>query len=164
MIKYIFLFSCLVYIGCQNNETSSATPDATSATPTSQAPVMNAVSYPSITEEEMGELVQRTTLVDYVFYELPISMNLDNPGAINSALRQISNRPAQIYADCKPMGRVIFQDNGDIFKEADFYFTKPCFGFVFIKDNKKVSSNMMTEEGAKFFRGLLENAGVKIPE
>ena len=91
-------------------------------------------------------------------------MNLDNPGAINSALRQISNQPAKIYPQCKPMGRVIFQDDGDIFKEADFYFEKPCFGFVFIEDNKKTKSNMMTEEGSTFFGGLLKNAGINIPQ
>jgi len=155
---FLVLISLSVW-SCQSPDSTQTTPPAEST-----APVMKAVSYPSITEIEMKELVERTSLIDYVFYDLPISMNLDNPGAINSALRQISNQPAQIYPECKPMGRVIFQDNGDIFKEADFYFTKPCFGFVFIEDNKKTKSNMMTEEGAKFFRGLLENAGVNTPQ
>ncbi len=160
MKNLLLLFLFLSFSACQTPEQSAPKVEAPVA---AQADV-NPISYPSITEEEMGELIQRTSLVDYVFYDLPISMNLDNPGAINSALRQISNQPAQIFPQCKPMGRVIFQDNGDIFKEADFYFSKPCFGFIFIEDNKKVSSNMMTEEGAEFFKGLLKNAGVNVPE
>ena len=159
----LLLLIALLFCGCnQNNANKTEAAPATSKS-TTPADLGEFKSYPSISLEEMQELVSKTTLVDYVFYELPMSLNLDNPGAIGQALRQISDQPAKIYAQCKAMGRVIFQSNGDILKEADFYFGEPCFGFVFIEGTKPTKSNMMTKEGADFFANILKQGQVQRP-
>ncbi len=159
-MKYsILFFIAILIVGCGQKSNSPSTTAPVTEKPSAPISEQSYESYPSISMEEMQELATRTSNIDYMFYELPISMNLDNAPAINSALRQISDQPAKIMKGCKPMGRVIFQDNGDIFKEADFYFAAPCFGFVFIEGSTKVNSNMMTEEGATFFGNLLKNAG-----
>jgi len=168
-MRLLLLLCLVITMVCCNSKDSSTTkvpdpaqPTTAPAQPATPDPA-TAVSYPSISLEEMQELVGKTTLIDYVFYELPISLNLDNEGAIQQALRQISDKPAQIFPECKAMGRVIFQSDGDIMKEADFYFQNPCYGFVFIENNKPTKSNMMTQEGANFFSNILSNAASQRP-
>ncbi|NNE29673.1 MAG: hypothetical protein HKN16_08550 [Saprospiraceae bacterium] len=114
--------------------------------------------YPPISLDEMQALAQNTTLVDYIFYNKDFSMSLDNQGAIFNALKQISSQAAPIRESCKPTGRVMFQGNGEIMKEADFYFEEPCYYFIFIEDDKPVKANLMTKEGVGFFNKILSGA------
>jgi len=139
---------------------SASTPAATAA-PAETALPPGEILYPAIVAEEMQVLVEKTTLVDLIFYDKNFSMNLDNKPAIMNALRQISDAPAPIRKSCKPTGRIIYQGNGDILKEADFYFEHPCFYFIFIEDDKPVKANLMTEEGAKFFNRLISGVNTQ---
>ena len=126
-MKYSILFLIAFLLSSCGSKNNSSNPTAPVSNTSAPVPEQSYESYPSISMAEMEELAKRTSNIDYIFYELPVSMNIDNAPAINSALRQISDQPAKIMKGCKPMGRVIFQDNGDIFKEADFYFQAPCF-------------------------------------
>lgn len=154
MVKNITLILCLfLFAACNSNEgNSSQSPDTTAA------PTAEEALYPSISVDEMKNLWNNTTSIDYLFYELPISMNMVEKAAIQSTLKQISNVAPPIKKDCKAMGRVFFQSNGESLAEADFFFAPGCTYFVFMENQKPVKANLMTPEGIKFFQNLLASA------
>lgn len=155
MLRFSVLFLCLfLFMACNSNE-GSATQSTSSNTP---PPTSEEALYPSITIEEMKNLWDNTTSIDYLFYDLPISMNMVERSAIESTLKQISNIAPPINKDCKAMGRVFFLSNGDALAEADFFFAKGCTYFVFMENQKPVKANQMTPAGAQFFQNLLSSA------
>ena len=157
---FTFLFALLLLSACGSNDAANnvVVDKTTPSSQPSNSAAQGEVLYPSITLEEMQNLWNSTTSIDYLFYELPISMNMTETPAIQSTLRQISDQPAKINKACKAMGRVFFQDNGNSLAEADFYFTPKCTYFIFIEDQKPVKSNQMTAEGIQFFKNILANS------
>ena len=160
MLRFSFaLYLLLTLLACgtetaQNNAAQSPPTADPQATPPSTGEAL----YPSISVEEMQTLWNTTTSIDYLFYELPISMNMTEKTAIQSTLKQISDRPALVKKECKAMGRVFFQNNGNPIAEADFYFAPGCTYFIFMENQKPVKSNQMTPEGIQFFQNLLVTA------
>lgn len=158
MLRILSFFLLLFVAAACNSNTDKETETADKTPKEVENTSPGEILYPSITLEEMQDLWANTTAVDYLFYELPISMNMVERPAIESTLRQISDKAAYIKKDCKAMGRVFFQNKGASLAEADFYFTPQCTYFVFIEDQKPVKSNQMTSEGVKFFQNLLATA------
>ena len=156
MHRIFTAFLMLILLSACGGTSSNSNDAPLSANP---APAAAGVSpYPSISVELMQSLWNNTTTVDYLFYELPISMNMVEKSAIQNTLRQISDQPAQVQEKCKPMGRVFFQNNGATLAEADFYFMSDCTYFIFMENQKPVHSNQMTREGITFFQNLLNSA------
>ena len=58
------------------------------------------------------------------------------------------------------MGRIIYQDKGEILMEADMHFDKNCRHLVFYKDGKKVATNNMTEQGVAYFNQMFSKVKV----
>ncbi len=160
MLKFIYsLFFVLCLTACGSNDAANQETNNPPSTPeqTVPGPAGDAL-YPSITMEEMQNMWNNTTSIDYLFYELPISMNMVERPAIESTLRQISDKPARIDPSCKAMGRVFFQNKGEAVAEADFYFTPKCTYFIFMENQKPVKSNQMTAEGVKFFQNIINSS------
>ncbi len=160
-----FTFCCLLVVltACSSeSDSTNKTPPAPAAAPPSSAISSTAPTgsprYPGISTEEMQNLWDKTTAIDYIFYKLPISMSMTEKPAIQNILRQIANQPGLIDDSCKAMGRVFFQENGNPLAEADFFFSPGCTYFVFHEDQKPVKANQMTPEGITFFQQLLDNA------
>lgn len=158
MMNKILLLLGLVLVmsACSNKQT-----ETTTAAPAAAEQPAGDIIYPSVKAPEMQVLVEKTTLIDFIFYNQNYSMNLSDRGAIINALRQVGEAPARIQKQCKPTGRVIYQGDGEILKEADFYFENPCFYFIFIEDDKPVKANMMTQEGVGFFNKMLSGVSTQ---
>jgi len=109
---FIILFSCSQKTPpSQETKTPAATTASAQSTP-SKATAQEAPLYPSMTQEMMTYLWNNCTYVDYIFYNLPISMSLDNEGAIKNSLQHISNQtvPAS-KANCKAAGKIFYQND-----------------------------------------------------
>ncbi len=145
-----------------NDTPSKSTPPANVSAPAPTA--AGTAKYPPITEAEMKNMWDNTTAVDYLFYDLPISMSMTEKSAIQNVLRQFDPRPGLIVDACKPMGRVFFQANGENLAEADFFFSGQCKYFIFYENQKPVKANQMTAEGATFFQRLLDSAKNQAPQ
>ncbi len=157
MLKFTYsllFLLCLTACGSNDAANQNTTPPKTATTAAPAAEIL----YPSISIEEMQNMWNNTTSIDYLFYELPMSMNMVERPAIESTLRQISDKPAKISPSCKAMGRVFFQNNGEALAEADFYFTPKCTYFIFMENQKPVKSNQMTTEGIEFFRNIINSS------
>lgn len=134
------------------------------STTTKTVPSTNqeAILYPSLTQAKMTELWDNCTFVDYTFYNLPLSLSLDNPGAIKNSLQHISTQtvPASKKV-CKPAGRIFYQKNGEDLLEADIYLSKDCQFYVFYENKKPSYANMMSEQGINFFKTTLNRVNIQ---
>jgi hypothetical protein len=85
-----------------------------------------------------------------------MSMSLDEKTSIQYAIRYIAEDPAILKTECQPAGHVIYQINGNIALEGDFYFSSGCTYFVFMEKQKPVYANFMTDEGIKYFNNQIQ--------
>jgi len=109
-----------------------------------------------MTQYDYRFLVENSDHIDYMFYDLPLSMNQDGQGHVAEDMKHISSTPAEgIPLGCKPLARKIYLGNGEIIMEADLYFGDGCYVQVFLKDQKPVFGNLLTTAGAEFYGNLL---------
>lgn len=119
---------------------------------------------PSINVEILEELWEKCTYVDYVYYQLPISASLDNQNSIRSAISHVSEERAAKRPDCKAIGRVFYQIDGENTLQGDIFFTKGCTYFLWVdKKGAYYAGNLITEAGLKFFASNINAALGKNP-
>lgn len=112
----------------------------------------------SVPLETMQKLWNECDHVDYIFYDLPISMSLDEKASIQYSVRHVADEAAPLKPECKPAGRVSYHIKGNIALEGDFYFSNGCTYFVFFKDNKKAYANYMTDDAIQYFNNNIQQA------
>lgn len=149
-----FLFFAALISACDDaptkTETKAETPSVT----------QEKVYLPSVTAEELKVLWDNCNQVDYLYYELPISSNLDDQYSIQQSLRHVSDAPVPLGVknSCKPIGRIFYKQDGEDLMEAEIYFSAGCTFFVFFKDGKPASSNLMTDAGVKHYNQIIQKA------
>ncbi len=147
------LFSASVVItSCKNSDNTKIEGNK------SKANVLENVS--GIPSEVMDELWNKCSLVDYIFHDLPFSMNQSNVESIRTNLNYISKESiSSIPSNCKPIARQFFQVDGDIKYEADVYFSDGCQFYVFVVNNNQPKyANKMTSSGVDFFNNIINQA------
>jgi len=150
-MKYIYLVILLGLItACGNTSTEKASTDV-SQTEVKAKPA----ALPSIPEEELKYLFLESDFVDYIFYELPMSMSYDNKKAIQSALQWVSQNTDVPMSGCKALGRMIFQKEGNQIMEAEIYVSDSCGHYIWYKDGKKAYANKMTNTGHGHYMGII---------
>ncbi|MEK7254108.1 MAG: hypothetical protein AAB316_05140 [Bacteroidota bacterium] len=149
----LVIASFLLLFACQQEKqaASQAPPAATQAPVAAPAPAL-----PSLPVATIEKLFNECDHIDYVFYELPISMSLDEKPSIQNALRFISDTPASRRPDCKGIGRILYHVKGDIALEGEIFFSGNCTYFIFLEKGKPTYGNLMTEDGVKNFQGIIE--------
>ena len=155
----------VVFLGACNNDKTDKTPATDAPTVSTPAPsatpaAKTEVLYPAYPEEKLKFLFDNSDYVDYVFYELPISMSLNEQASIQYSVSHVSLEPAPINANCKSLGRIFFQQTGENIAEAEIVFNGPenCSYFIFYENGQKKYANAMTEAGIKYLQQNLMNA------
>ena len=146
-LQILSLFSLLLFIACEKPVEQTASESTNQEVQTATLP-----SPPLVTLEYLWE---NCDYVDYVFYELPFSMSLQEPAAIKNAISHFASDPAPMKPGCKPIGRLFFQVKGENIIETDMYFSEGCTYFVFIEDQKPKYSAYMTPEAVQFMNNNL---------
>jgi len=82
---------------------------------------VNVSTLPSITFEEMKEIYEGADFIDIIFYNVDFSMSVNNKTNIQKMVGFVSTNVATINRNCKPMGRLFFQKNGELMVEADMF-------------------------------------------
>ena len=101
------------------------------------------------------------TAIDYTFFELPISMSVDDQPTIRQNVRHIAlDGILDFAAGCKPIARIFFAKGTSIVLDADFYFQQNCTYYMYFKhgENKPIFANKMTQEGLDFFKSVSAQA------
>ncbi|MCC6725661.1 MAG: hypothetical protein IT258_14225 [Saprospiraceae bacterium] len=149
---FFVLITILALAACKDEKTSQ--PAATNTPP----PAQPAATLPSVPIEVVKQLWDEGTQVDYIFYDYPFTMSLSEKPAIQNAVRHISESPAPLKPECKPLGRVTYQAKGEIVLEGEFFFSQGCTYFVFEKNRTKTYANFMTEEAGQYFNAQIQQA------
>lgn len=142
------LFSLLMSLSLFNcSNTDQKTSTEKTPTKSKKEVVLN-----GLPEERLIRLWEQATQLDYIFLELPISMNMDNQEAIRSSLVNIDPKGTALHPSCKQHdGNMVFSINGEIVEECMFYYRNDCKYFVWLENGKPTYANPMTENGIKFF-------------
>ena len=153
---FIHLFFVAFVFSCNNPGNQKEAQTKTEPEP--QAVDQGQIYLPSISMDDIQVLWDNANQVDYLYYELPISSNLDDQYSIQQSLRHVSETPVPLSVKnkCKPIGRVFYKKDGEDLREADIYFTKGCTFFVFFENGKPAYSNLMTNEGLNHFNDIFE--------
>jgi hypothetical protein len=115
----------------------------------------NVIELPGIPSEKIVELWEKCELVDYIFHNLPFSLNQSEKPAIRANLNFIGTDPVgKVNLDCKPMGREFFQIGGEIVLEADVYYSPGCYFYVFVDGNTPIYANTISEAGMNFYKQI----------
>jgi hypothetical protein len=159
LIYLVFFFSGLLVAGC-----SESTPSTTEVPPPA-APQQQAISqaplYPSFPIEKVEYLFQNCDYIDYIFFDLPISMSIKEKPSIQYNITHIGSQPARQLPNCKPVGRLFYQVKGENVEQAELYFSQGCTYFVFLENDQPKYGNMMTDKGIEYLNGMLGQAGFK---
>ena len=106
----------------------------------------------------MQKLFDQCNYVDYLFYESDFSMSMNNKQSIQQTLSHVSEQVPTLDPNCKSIGRVFYEIDGNTEIEAEIYFSNACQYFVFIKDKKRVYANNITADGVAHFNNIFSQA------
>ncbi|MEO1513562.1 MAG: hypothetical protein AAFV95_01075 [Bacteroidota bacterium] len=153
----LVLGACLA--ACQSNSSNNTSDEAAdqSSTPT---PAPAQVELLPMLDQEIGrQLVSSCDHIDYIYYELPLSMSMDEKPAIHNILSQIGSRPAPAKPSCKSIGRISFNGAGERITEAELYYDgQGCNYFVFLENGKPAYGNYLTDAGIQFYKNAFAQA------
>jgi len=150
---YLFFLSTLFSLTSCNSNSNSKAKTAQSA-PAATAPVTP--TFRAVPNDMMMSLWNECDLIDYIFHNLPFSMNQSEQASIRTNITYISSTAqGTIPANCKPMGRQFYSIAGNIVMEADIYYSDECMFYVFFIDGKATYANQMSDSGKKFFQTMI---------
>ncbi len=153
----ILIFIPFLFLSCgQSTGTTGETNSNTSTTPVSANQATEKL--PSIGIDLMQKLFDQCNYVDYLFYESDFSMSMNNKQSIQQTLSHVSEQVPTLDPNCKSIGRVFYEIDGNTEIEAEIYFSNACQYFVFIKDKKRVYANNITADGVAHFNNIFSQA------
>lgn len=137
----LFICSVSLFAACKEN-------------PRQEAVRMKDFVYPSLPPERLQNLLQVCDYIDFVFFNTNFSMNQGERSSIEGTIRHIAAQVPDIKAECKPIGHLFFQSEGQILLEADLYFTPGCVYYTFFENGKPAYANELTPEGVQFYNNI----------
>ncbi len=150
----IFSLTLLISLACcKGDKAASTTTEPVKNTPA----VVTGPQYQQLPNDIMLDLWNNGTLIDYIFHDLPFSMNQSEQASIRTNLTYFSSEAQpNIPAGCKSIGRQMFSIDGNIVLESDIYFSDNCAFFVFIMDGETKYANKMSEAGQQFYTTMIQ--------
>jgi len=157
MCLYICSFFLLISCGSDKKGATSTAPAKNPAN--AAAAVPQGPTLPGIDGAVLSKLYNEAEHLDFLFFELPFSMNQSDKASIQSSLASFSPDPVgSIPPTCKPLARKMYQINGEIVEEFNVYYSQGCTFFVQMKDEKPFAACQMSQGGIDFFKKVLSQA------
>lgn len=147
------LLLAAAFLSCGGNSQHNQQNGQQSAQAAEQPP-----SYPSIPMATVQMLFEKCDYIDYLFYYTNFSVSQKTKPDIQRAISHIAAEPPVIHSNCKPIGRVFYQAEGESLLEADLYFDEKCIYFLFMEDGKPAYANRMMPNGIAFFNQIMQHA------
>ena len=112
--------------------------------------------------ELVQDLWSHCDMVDFMYYNLPVSMSMDNKKGIQYAIRFIAGETPTLNPNCQSIGQISYQVQGEEKLLADIYFGNGCSYFVFV-DTKgnQLYANEMTNDAISFFNQAISSVKTK---
>jgi hypothetical protein len=112
---------------------------------------------PTLPVEEIRSLLANADATDFIFHNLPFSVNQSDLQSVRTTVSGIGIEP--VYnADCPALGRMFVQVKGEIVMEAEIYYDGlSCHHYVFYQDKKPVYANQMQSNAIGFYNDLINS-------
>lgn len=157
-MRIIIILSIFLLFSCNADKSKAPAKAAQNPTPAISNAEMKS-GYPSLPQNVLMNIWDNGEMIDYIFHNLPFSMNQTELNSIRTNLTYIDPKPVDNFpASCKPFARQFYQVGGDIVLEADIYFSEGCQFYVFVEDGKEKYANYMAEAGTNFFNQMVKQA------
>ncbi len=157
-MRVIIILSLFLFISCKGDQSKGPAKAAPSPAPAVSSVEMKP-GFPSLPQNVLMNIWDNGQMIDYIFHDLPFSMNQTELNSIRTNLTYIDPKPVDSYpATCKPFARQFYQVGGDIVLEADIYFSEGCKFYVFVEGGKAKYANYMAEAGTNFFNQMVKQA------
>lgn len=112
-------------------------------------------TYPFLGNADISQLYATADHIDIIFYDLPISVNQDNPSSVKNTVLYISPAAPQITKQCKAIARLSWMAAGEIIREADVFIEDGCQYLMFMESNKPAAANSLSQGGIDFFKNII---------
>jgi len=157
------LLSLSTLITCKDKGTATATHDANPGE-AEKYDISKGVYFHKLAPmpfDDIKDLFNTATYVDYIFHDLPFSLSQDEIPAVQANIGMISTGPpVNFKPECKSLGREFFHVDGDIVWEAEVFFDldNGCSYYVFYepKSSEGAYINAISDSGVKFYSNLLK--------
>ena len=118
------------------------------------------VALPVLPGEEVARLANEATLIDFIFYDLPVSINFNERNSIVQMCNFLSNQSPVRKGQCQPIAVGIFTSGMNELAKADLYFDDNCAYFAFHKEDGKgyAYENQLNAQGVQYFTKVIESA------
>lgn len=160
MKSFLILFTLSLFIlsGCAEPPVAEQTPEIVEDHSLEQ---MGAGSFVMTPQSWLDSLASVVTNIDYVFFNLDISMAMTDPAAIRSAFMQMdTSLPVPLTWDCPAIGRIFYVAKGETVAISELHFAQGCTYLRFYENDILTTSVRLNELGVRF----LLNLGVPMPK
>jgi hypothetical protein len=148
---FLFPFLLLSFLfSCNHSNTEEVQKD--------EPPVKTISNLPA---DFYNQLVNQTTQIDFIFHDLPISLNFYEKKSIIQMLDFMDrNTEIQPLSQCKPQALVIFTSTSDAIAKAELFFEENCTYFGFYSDDFKHYKYIVpiNEKGLDYFTKVVSSA------
>jgi len=158
MYRLLYISLLVFTISC-SGDTNKSKSQTTKTTQAAASQAQGEPLLPMIPNDLKLKMWNEGEIIDYIFHDLPFSMNQNEQASIRTNMTYIADAPVTaLPKGCKPMAKQFYQANGSIIYEADVYFNKDCQFYVFYIDGKAKYANQMDETGKQFFTNMISQA------
>ena len=111
---------------------------------------------PPLSKEWANRLFNSTTYLDFIFYNVSYTLSMNESQSIKQFISGIGTKHVFQDKNCPSQGRIFFQEEGNVFMEADIhYIENQCAYLVFFIGNKAMFANELNDSGKEMFRNYL---------
>lgn len=159
----IFLLG-LGFVSCKDKSQHSDTKLDDSNNQNSTTIETKVIDLPSMAPKDFNYLIKNCDYIDYIFYDLPISISQSEKNAIMTNVNFMSQETVgTVSIACKPMGRKFYHVNGEIVMEANVYLdpVNGCYFYEFLENEKPISANKISKDGVNFYANVFKSSGIQ---
>lgn len=159
MTRLPFLTFCIILLaGCAEQPAQEQSPEIIED---HSLDGMGAGSFVMTPQSWLDSLASVVTNIDYIFFNLDISMAMTDPPAIRSAFMQMdTSQPVPLAWDCPAIARIFYVSSGETVAMSELHFAQGCTYLRFYENDVLTTSVRLNEMGIKF----LLNLGVPYPK
>ncbi len=161
-IQYVFFFFVLVLSACDSGTKTDVAKKPPEKQPVITHPKTEGKKLQSVPMKIVKDLWSNCDLVDFIYYDLPVSMSMDNKKGVQYAVRFIAGETPTLNPDCQSIGQISYQAKGEEKLVAEIYFGGGCSYFVFVDTKgKQLYANEMTNDAISFFNQAVNSVKKK---
>ncbi len=156
-----FLLSALLFIGCGGQSNSTDTEKAKNSSRQIKANIP-----PPLSGEELSIITNSTTVMDYIFFELPYSINIDQPSSIFTMMSYVTVNSPSNYGGCgNPIATIMFNMQDGKQRRADLFYSSTCAYYVFYDENgtQVTHANEINEIGKEYYNKIVNSTQPPTP-